>query len=193
MNRKHTLPEFIAEALQVDPGTRPGETHDVENVLVALASSVGVESPPAALKARLLSAATTGPTRYAPLFDDLARLFDLGVDSVVRLLERSALESEWETGPHPSVRLFHLEPGPSLATADAGLVRMPPGFEWLGHRHSAPERVLILEGGYRDSGGQVYRAGDIHDMAAGTEHSFVVLADSPLLFALVLHGPIEML
>lgn len=193
MNRKDTLPEFVGEAIEVEQGSLPGDPRELESVLVALAVSVGVEAPPETLKARLIAAATTGPTRYAPLFDDLARLFDLGVDAVVRLLERADSESEWEPGPHPSIRLFHLQPGPSLASADAGFVRMPAGFEWPGHRHSAAEKVLILEGGYRDNGGHLYRAGDIHEMAAATEHSFVVLPDTPLVFAVVLHGPIEML
>jgi len=193
MNRKDTLPKFVDEALAMDRDSPASDAREIEGVLAALAASVGVEAPPAALKARLLASATTGPTRFAPFFDDLAHLFELGIDSVVRLLERAGLESEWEAGPHPSIRIFHLEPGPSLATADAGLVRMPAGFEWPGHRHSAPEKVLILEGGYSDSSGRVYRAGDVHEEDPGTEHSFTVLPDSPLLFALVLHGPIEML
>jgi hypothetical protein len=159
----------------------------------ALAESVGSEAPPPALRSRLLAAATTGPMRHAPFFDELARLFDLGVDAVVRILERAGSDAEWEPGPHPAVRLFHLEPGPSLATADAGFVRMPASFEWPAHRHTAVERVLILEGGYRDSEGRIYRPGDIHEMGPETEHSFTTLPESPLLLALVLHGKIEMI
>jgi anti-sigma factor ChrR (cupin superfamily) len=70
---------------------------------------------------------------------------------------------------------------------------MPASFEWPRHRHTGQERVLILEGAYRDSSGRLYRAGDIHEMGADTEHGFTVLPDSPLLLALVLHGQIEML
>ncbi len=159
-----------------------------------LGDSLGAETPAPSLRSRLLAAATTGPMRHAPFFDELARLFDLGVDAVVRILERAGSESEWEPGPHPLIRLFHLEPGPSLATADAGFVRMPASFEWPRHRHTGgKERVLILEGAYRDSSGRVYRAGDIHEMGPDTEHSFTVLPDSPLLLALVLHGQIDML
>jgi putative transcriptional regulator len=193
MNRKGALPEFIDDAVSAEGDRTPSEARQLEDVLVALAASGGIEAAPPTLKARLLAAVTAGPTRFAPFFDDLAHLFQLGVDAVVRMLERAGIESEWEAGPHPSIRVFHLEPGLSLATADAGLVRMPANFAWPVHRHSGPEKVLILEGGYRDSSGRVYRAGDVHEMAAGTEHSFVVLADSPLLFALVLHAPIEML
>jgi hypothetical protein len=164
-----------------------------EALAEAFSESLESETPPPALKNRLLAAATAGPMRHAPFFDELARLFDLGVDAVVRILESAGSESRWEPGPHPAIRLFHLEPGPSLATADAGFVRMPASFEWPAHRHTGMERALILEGGYRESGGRVYRAGDIHEMGPNSEHGFVVLPDAPLLLALVLHGRIEML
>jgi putative transcriptional regulator len=193
MNREELLPEFIDDALEAEHAPGLGNAQNLEAVLSALAASAGLDTPPPALRARLLASATTGPTRFSPFFDQLANFFELGIDGVVRILQRAGLESEWEAGPHPSIRVFHLEPGPSLAAADAGLVRMSAGFEWPGHRHSAPEKVLVLEGGYRDSSGRVYRAGDVHEMAAGTEHGFAVLPESPLLFALVLHGPIEML
>jgi hypothetical protein len=176
MSRRDVPPEAVRQALAD-----------------ALAESLPREAPSAALRSRLLAAATTGPMRHAPFFDELARLFDLGVDAVVRILERAGSDSEWEPGPHPAVRLFHLQPGPSLAAADAGFVRMPASFEWPAHRHTAVERVLILEGGYRESGGRMYRPGDIHEMGPGTEHSFTTLPDSPLLLALVLHGKIEMI
>ncbi len=189
MNHKDATPDFIREALE---GLEP-DSAGVEDALVALAVSSGVESPSPALKNRLLAAATKGPMRFAPFFDELGRLFDLGVEAVTRVLERSGVESEWETGPHPSIRVFHLEGGPVLAGADAGFVRMPAGFEFPLHVHSAAERVLILEGGYRDSDGRTYLAGDVHEMPAGTEHAFAVLPDRPLLFALVLHGPITIL
>jgi quercetin dioxygenase-like cupin family protein len=164
-----------------------------EALAETLAESLGPEAPPPALKGRLLAAATTGPMRHAPFFDELARLFDLGVDAVVRILESAGSESRWEPGPHPAIRLFHLEPGPALAGADAGFVRMPASFEWPSHRHTGTERVLILEGAYRETGGRIYRAGDIHEMGPNTEHGFTVLPDSPLLLALVLYGEIQML
>jgi hypothetical protein len=193
MKRKDVLPDFVRDALGDSPKTLAGDAEQLEPVLLALAESAGSETPPPALRKRLLSAATAGPMRFAPFFDGLGRLFDLGQDAVVRVLERADSESEWEPGPHPAVRLLHLTGGPSLAAADAGLVRMPPSFAWGAHRHHAAERVLILEGGYRDSEGRVHRAGDLHEMGAGTEHGFTVLPDGPLLFALVLHGKIEMI
>ena len=199
MNRKEPLPDFILEALDQASGqARPGapdagDPREVEAALVALAESPGAEAPGPALKNRILAAATAGPMRFAPFFDDLGRLFDLGVDAVVRVLERAGSEAEWEVGPHPSIRLFHLQAGPAVAGADTGFVRMPASFEFGPHQHGAVERALILEGGYQDSSGRVYRAGDVHEMGPGTEHSFSVLPEGPLMIALVLYGEIKML
>jgi hypothetical protein len=203
MNRKDPLPEFVREAMESEVPiqrtnatsleTPVAKTREMEQVLSALAESLPSESPSAGLKGRVLAAATAGPMRFAPLFDSIGRLFDLGTDAVVRMLERASLDSEWGPGPHPSIRLFHLDAGPALVGADTGLVRMPASFEWGLHRHGATERVLILEGGYHETGGRVYRAGDIHEMVAGTEHGFTVLPEQPLLLALVLYGNIEML
>jgi hypothetical protein len=189
MNPKDVLPDFIREALEGEPADREG----VEALLVAITDATGTETPPAALRKRILAAATKGSMRFAPFFDELGRLFDLGVDAVMRVLDRAADESQWEPGPHPSIRIFHLAGGPLTAGADTGFVSMPAGFEFPLHRHSAAERVLILEGGYKDADGRVYRAGDVHEMAADTEHAFSALPDGPLVFALVLHGPIAML
>jgi len=189
MNSKDVLPDFVREALETEPSDRAG----VEAALVAIGDASGAESPPEALRMRILGAATKGSMRFAPFFDELGRLFDLGVDAVMSVLDRAGDESQWEAGPHPAIRIFHLAGGPLTAGADTGFVRMPAGFQFPLHRHAASERVLILEGGYQDVDGRVYRAGDVHEMGAGTEHAFSVLSDGPLLFALVLHGPIEML
>src|SRR6267154_6299994 len=104
MKRKDVLPEFVRDALGDGPNGTAGDAEKVESVLVALAESAGSETPPPALRNRLLSAATAGPMRFAPFFDGLGRLFDLGQSAVVRVLERADSESEWEPGPHPAVR-----------------------------------------------------------------------------------------
>jgi quercetin dioxygenase-like cupin family protein len=187
------VPDFVREAMAQDGEPSQAELAHVEGVLALVAMADVPAMPSRGVKERLLATASTGPMRYAPMFDRLARLFDLGVEAVVQVLERADIESEWEPGPDPNIGVFHLTGGPSLATADVGLVKMPAGFAWPGHRHRGDERVLVLEGAYRDSAGSLYRAGDLHEMSAGTEHAFVVLPEKPLVFALVLHAPIEML
>ncbi|HVZ34889.1 MAG TPA: cupin domain-containing protein, partial [Polyangiaceae bacterium] len=85
----------------------------------------------------------------------------------------------------------HFQAGPSLGSADTGLVRMAAGLAFPRHRHIGAERVLVLEGGYRDSSGRVVIAGDAVEMPDGSRHAYRVLPDGPLVFALVLESGIE--
>ncbi|MBI4032053.1 MAG: cupin domain-containing protein [Proteobacteria bacterium] len=50
------------------------------------------------------------------------------------------------------------------------LVRMAPGARIARHRHAGMEYTLVLEGALRDEN-EVYEAGDLLVMDAGTEHS----------------------
>src|SRR5258708_24823812 len=111
MNRKDLVPEFVRDAVGADES--PTAAQNLETVLVALAETAGKQAPPPALRDRILAQATTGPMRFAPFFDQLAKFFALGVDAVVRTLERAESESEWEAGPHPAIGLLHLEAGPT--------------------------------------------------------------------------------
>src|SRR5215510_9504122 len=72
MNPNEIVPEFIREALGEPPTS--GEERALEHALVSMAETVGIEPPRRALRDRLLAAATTGPMRYAPFFDQLRRL-----------------------------------------------------------------------------------------------------------------------
>ena len=193
-DEREALPSFVREALGDDEG-RSDETlaREVDRALVALATALPAEVPAGSVRTRLLTAATAGPMRYAPFFERLARLFDLSRDSIVGVLLKAASESEWEPGPHPSVRVLHFQGGPAVAGADTGLVRMPADFVWPSHRHNGVERALILEGEYVESGGRLYRAGDIHEMGPGSVHSFTVPPGSPLLLAVSLVGGLEIL
>jgi hypothetical protein len=140
----------------------------------------------------LLSSATTGVLRYAPFFEKVGTLFDVERPGVARMFEKAQRADEWTPGPHPSIALLHLESGAAVAGADVGFVRMPAGFFWPRHRHLGRESVLILEGGYDDSDGKCYRAGDLHEMHPGTAHAFTVFKSSPLLLAVLLYEGIEM-
>jgi hypothetical protein len=190
---RDTLPHFVQEAMGAGGGSEQTLARELDRAMSAVAAALPPEVPVSSAKGRLLAAATTGPMRHAPFFDRLVEMFDLGRDSIIRVLQRAASESEWEPGPHPSIRVFHFQAGPALAGADTGLVRMPPTFAWPLHRHAGVERVLILEGAYHEEGGRVYRAGDIHEMGPGSQHSFVVPPGAPLLFAVALFGGIEIL
>src|SRR5262245_22236086 len=92
--------------------------------LNALSTALPTQAPRAGARERLLAAAREPSRRWAPFFDRLTRLFELDEAALVAIAERAARADEWEEAPLPGVRLFHFEPGPALAAADAGLVRI---------------------------------------------------------------------
>src|SRR5258708_10684725 len=128
MNRKDLVPEFVRDAVGADES--PIAAQNLETVLVALAETAATQAPPPALRDRILATATTGPMRFAPFFDQLAKFFDLGVDAVMRTLERAESESEWEAGPHPAIGLLHLEAGPPDAEGHGGHLRVSRSLLW---------------------------------------------------------------
>lgn len=149
-------------------------------------------TPDTALRARLLAEVSTPRRRFAPLFDALSELFDLSDEGLVALFERAASAAEWSAAPVPGTRLLHLQGGPRVAAADNGLVRLAAGARFPQHTHLGSERVLVLEGGYRDEpSGRVYLAGDVHQMAAGTAHSYVALPERELLLAVSVVAGVE--
>lgn len=141
-------------------------------------------TPSSGLRAQLMAEIATPRRRFAPLFGALSELFDLGDDALVALFERAASRGEWHDSPVPETQLLHLTGGPRVAGADNGLVRLAAGARFPLHRHLGSERVLVLEGGYRDEqSGRLYLPGDLHVMAAGSSHSYVALPERQLLLA----------
>jgi quercetin dioxygenase-like cupin family protein len=197
-----SLPAFVDEVLTDEergspserrgagPRAAPGLVEALANLAVMLPAARWGARPPAGSRERLLAVVRRMPVRYAPFYDRLASLFDLETSALVAQLERSQDASAWEAlGPGSSA--FHLRGGPRVAGADVGLVRVEAGRVFPEHRHLGHERVLVLEGGYRDSAGHVVSAGDFHEMERDTRHSYKVLAGGPLVVALVLFGGVE--
>ena len=144
-------------------------------------------------RARLLAAVSESAERYAPLFGKLSAFFDLSAAALREVFERAADPEQWQPGPLPWVSLFHLEGGPAVAGLDTGFVRLKKGMPFPPHRHSATERVIILEGGYHDNEQRWYGPGDVHDMTQGTDHSLQMNPDQDVLLAVILAGEIEVL
>lgn len=158
----------------------------MKGLVDALAESVPlVPAPPSStLRERLLQRAASPSLRFAPFFSRLSQLFDWGDAQLAALFERAAAPGAFSPSPIPGVELLHLDGGPRVAHADNGLVRIAAGARFPEHRHLGLERVLVLAGRYRDEqSGQVYAAGDWHEMLPGTEHAYVVLPDAELLLA----------
>jgi putative transcriptional regulator len=137
-----------------------------------------------------LTAVAAPPFKYAPFFDRLAAFMDLPLERVKQVLADVADRARWEPSQLPGVQLMHFAGGPSVAGADVGLVRIEPDYRFPMHRHKGEERLFVLEGGFVDSSGKKYEAGDIQVMQANTTHDYTVLPGG-LLAALVLYEGIE--
>jgi quercetin dioxygenase-like cupin family protein len=149
-------------------------------------------TPPQLLRERLLGTIARPRLRYAPFYDALQVLFDLNDSELSNIFERAESRSEWLAAPIPGVWLLHLQGGPRAAGADSGLVRIRAGAVFPEHRHRGVERALVLEGGYRDMpSGRVFRAGDAHEMAAGSAHFYVASEERDLLLAVSVVGGVE--
>jgi len=180
------LPDFVAE-----PGMSDAERVQLAELFARLGSPLDSDQALLARgRARLLATVSHSEERFAPLFDKLTRLFDLGADSLRSILTRAAGEP-WEPGPLPWVSLFHFQGGPAVAGLDTGFVRLRKGMAFPLHRHLGEERVLILEGGYFDHEQRWFGPGDFHDMPEGTRHSLQMNVDQDVLLAVVMTGQIE--
>lgn len=140
-----------------------------------------VMPPPDALRGLLQQVrATDRLTHFAP---QLAALYDLSLEDALKLLAEVRAGTGWIDGPAPGVKLLPVRTGPRVSEAIAAVVLLEPGAEFPTHPHLGPEQVLVLEGAYRDSGGQEYWRGDLHASATGTQHAFRAIGGVPCLCA----------
>jgi putative transcriptional regulator len=181
------LPDFAREALDADSNRDHAESGDALAELNELLAPV---PPSAQARSRLLLAVSAAPLKYAPFFDRLSSFLDLPLDRVQQILTDVNDRARWEAAPLPGVQLMHFAGGPGVAGADVGLVRIEPDYRFPNHRHKGEERLFVLEGGYRDSSGKNYEAGDVQVMQPNTTHDYTVLPGG-LLAALVLYEGIE--
>lgn len=129
------------------------------------------EAAPSGGLERVLARARSG--RLAYFTAQVAALFDLSTEDAAALLTRAERNEGWEEGPAPGVLLMTVNAGPKVPEALTALVKLSSGATFPMHPHFGPERVLVLEGGYRDSTGVEVWRGEVQDMAPGTEHDFV--------------------
>ena len=170
------LPAFVSEA-----GAEAADP-TLARALTELIS--GQSPPPQLLRERLLSTIARPRLRFAPLFGALSELFDWGDTELADLFERAADGRSWTVSQVPGTELLHLAGGPRVAGADNGLVRIQAGARFPMHRHLGLERVLVLDGGYRDEqSGRIYLPGDSQEMPAGSSHAYTALPERALLTA----------
>ncbi|HEU4411468.1 MAG TPA: cupin domain-containing protein [Polyangiaceae bacterium] len=170
---------------------RLGALADFRDVLGELTLALPRQRPPAGGLETLL-AATDPKTPLRGLERRLGRYFDLPPERVDALIASAFDPARWlDAGFYPGLMLFHLEAGPRLEGADAGLVRIPAGAAFPRHRHLGDEYAFVMQGEFRDDEGKTYRRGDVLFMPAESEHSFDVLPGEDLVYALILYQGVD--
>lgn len=129
---------------------------------------------------KLLGRVEAAPLRYAPFFRRVAEMFETSEYEVERLLG----PENWKKTPMPGIQFKDAGPVNERGQTKT-LVKFAPKKKFPRHRHATPERLLILEGGYTDDQGKHFGPGDLHEMAPGTEHGFVIDAEGPCVAASV--------
>lgn len=152
-----------------------------------LDSGLSPSRPQSGGRDRLLEA-LTGPERYAPFRDDIARHFDLTPGRITELFAEMALPERWEDGPMPGIRLMHFEAGPGALARDTGFVSMPAGMHFPYHRHLGHEVNYVMEGAILDGDGTLYLPGEAIERGPGTEHEYFVPESGDLLMAVMQDG-----
>lgn len=149
--------------------------------------------PPDSVRAAVL-AAVRPERRFEGFVDRMSTFLDLATSNVRALVRSIDVATDPDGGwqpDEPGTLLYHFEGGPRVAEADCGLVRVEAGSGYPAHRHLGDEWNFVLSGTAREDSGAVWNTGDVVHRKAGSVHSFRVIGDEPLVFAVVLHGGIE--
>ncbi|MFT3694471.1 MAG: cupin domain-containing protein [Kofleriaceae bacterium] len=163
---------MVENAIAADPALQR-ELDSFDDVLVTPVA------PDPDLEAQLLGA--IGGGRFEKFAAKMAALVDLSIDRTRQLLGMTERKAHWGEEA-PRVFLIHFDAGPSLATADCGLIRIAPGGVFPPHMHLGEEQSLVLQGRLRDSDGKVYGPGDEFVYAQGTSHLLTVDGDEDVIF-----------
>jgi hypothetical protein len=162
--------ERVDQALSLSEELRCEAEALTEALVAGLVPALPVTLPSQGARARLLDA-IAGPDRFAPFMERLCHLLDLPRAALRELLARIDDVTAWSQGYAPGLSYFNFAPGPSLAGADAGFVRLAVGARFPQHRHLDDEVTLILEGAMRD-GAEVYGPGALIHRARDTQHDY---------------------
>lgn len=184
MNEPHdddTLDDFVRETMEA--GIHPNDLGAIAGLLPPLAPSTG-------LRGRLMRSTATG--RLGRFAARVAELLDLGVERAAALLDAVDEPKSFTPGPAAGVTVFHVDGGPRVLGAITGFVRIERGQSFPRHRHLGGERVLVVQGAFRDDvSGEVFRTGDLSRMPAGSEHSLSVLPGPALVYLAVVFDGVD--
>ena len=185
-----TLPAGEIEAIERALAAAPGLRREVDLMSEALAAAVlptlMPAVPPPRGRSRLL-AALDGASRFAPFLAALTLMFDLSADAVQGLLARIDDHAAWKPGFAPGLFYFDFAPGPRLAGADAGFIRLEAGGRFPRHSHLGDELSFVLEGQLRE-GDQIYGPGSLLERGKASAHDFTSSGDRALVLVTVHEG-----
>lgn len=98
----------------------------------------------------------------------------------------------WRATRYPGVAV-HFYASDAASGRVLALIRMDPGRGYPRHRHRGTERVLVLQGGYRDELGE-HTSGTFVDYRDGSEHGPCALPGStPCVLLALAHEGIQLL
>lgn len=143
------------------------------------------EAPKGVLSA--LDQKLEGAGRFEHLLPQLTGLFDVSEARGRELLGMIDKASSWATELAHGVWLCPIDAGPKVAGAFTVLVKVEPGALFPTHTHGGRERVLILEGGYRDVSGTEFWRGEVDVREKGTSHSFTGLPELGCICAALMY------
>ena len=129
--------------------------------------------------------------RYGIFADRIARLFDISIDAAHALFAKLDDRPLFHPGPNPGVTYLDVEAGPKCRNAMTVIGRFVPGAHFPHHSHVGEEITFLLDGGYRDTGGEELWRGDETVMGGGSEHELVVLSGVDCIAAVVAYGGVK--
>ena len=142
------------------------------------------KTPPSDARSKLMER-VRNDDRLAHFIPELAELFDLTEAEAKQLIVDARNPSRWIEGPAPGVELLPVNTGKNATGMDriSVLVKLEPGATLPQHTHAGTERVLVIQGGYHDSGGREVWRGEVHRMEVGSTHSFTAVGTEPCICA----------
>lgn len=141
------------------------------------AASASGHGPDPQIRRRLLET-LAGPERYTLFADDVARAFEVDVESARGALRRISDESAWRPAGFPGSRVLV---SPELAANGTVIAYLPLGMSIPVHSHAEREMTFVLDGELLDDAQQRFGAGELLDMQIGTKHAITVVGEHACL------------
>jgi quercetin dioxygenase-like cupin family protein len=167
------------------PARPRAATSGDEAAWALLVDSLEPQAPRPALRARLL-ATVSGPERFAPFVDPIARAFELSAGNVRDALGKVDDPGAWQVGflPHSSIMVV-----PALLGSQTVISKLDIRSRIAEHRHDQRELTFVVDGALLDGSGQKFVPGDLIDMAPDTAHQLQVVGDHPCLVVFSVRAP----